>query len=293
MNRCLALVLLALALAACGDNLSAADQPDAASDAEPGPREVTLRFRPQVADAEFACGRTYPKMGVEDTTISPRDFRLYVHDVKLIAADGARVPLVLAQDGAWQHRDVALLDFEDGAGACQDGTPETNTAIRGTAPGGAYRGVELTVGIPAALNHADLTTLPAPLNVTGLWWSWRFGHLFLAIATHAELAAPAPGANDHYFHLGSIGCTGDPAMGQQVACARPNRARVELTGFDPLVQPIVADFGAVLAMSKLATSVGCHSFAQEPCAWPFDLVGLNWFTGSQTPTTQRLFRVAP
>jgi hypothetical protein len=82
-------------------------------------------------------------------------------------------------------------------------------------------------------------------------------------------------------------------MGEQVTCTKPNRPLVELIGFDPLTQPIIADYGAVLPMSNLTTSVGCHSFTQDPCAWPFDFVGLNWFTGSQTPTTQRMFRTTP
>ena len=77
------------------------------------------------------------------------------------------------------------------------------------------------------------------------------------------------------------------------ASAFATRIAGEVTGFDPLTQPIIADFAAVLPMSKLATAVGCHSFTQEPCAWPFDLVGLNWVTGSQTPSTQKLLRATP
>jgi uncharacterized repeat protein (TIGR04052 family) len=298
------LALIPLAFIACGDNdpsvtpdaSQAADAPvtvDAPPDADTSPRAVTLQFTPTVGTAAFACGQTYASMGAEVTTISPRDFRLYVHDVKLVREDGERVALALDQDGVWQHQNVAMLDFEDFTGACQDGTPETRATITGMIPNAAYRGVEFTIGIPDALNHAELTTLPAPLNLTGLWWGWRSGHIFLAIVTHAEITTPAPATNDHYFHLGSLGCAGDPAMGQPANCAKPNRPLIQLAGFDPLTQPIIADFAAVLPMSRLATEVGCHSFTQEPCAWPFDLVGLNWFTGTQTPTTQKLFRTAP
>jgi uncharacterized repeat protein (TIGR04052 family) len=288
-------LLFCFLLAACGDDHPGT--PDASLpevDAlDTSPRPVTLTFRPQVGSAPFACGQTYPGMGAEATTISPRDFRFYVHDVKLVAADGTLVPLVLDQDNTWQYQDVALLDFENFTGACQDGTTETNTTIRGTAPNGTYRGIQLAIGVPQAMNHVDLTTLPAPLNLTGLWWSWNSGHIHLAIVTHADITTPTPGTNDHYFHLGSIGCTGDATMGQPVTCAKPNRPLLQVTGFDPLTQPIIADFAAVLPMSKLATAVGCHSFTQEPCAWPFDLVGLNWVTGSQTPSTQKLLRATP
>lgn len=285
------LCLFAVVLIACGDNDSVS--PDAALQVDTSPRAVTLQFQPKVGSAAFACGQTYPNMGVESTAISPRDFRFYVHDVKLVAEDGTLVPLALEQDGAWQYQNVAMLDFEDFTGQCLDGTSGTNTALRGTVPNGIYRGVEFTIGIPAEMNHANLTTLPSPLNLTGLWWGWRSGHIFLAAVAHTEITTPTPGINDHYFHLGSIGCTGDPALGQPVTCPKPNRPLIQLRGFDPLTQPIIADFGAVLRMSSLATSPGCHSFTQEPCAWPFDFVGLNWFTGSQTPSTQKLFRITP
>lgn len=254
-------------------------------------RPVALQFTPMVGDAPFACGQTYANLGSEATTITPRDFRFYLHDVQLIAAGGARVPLTLTADD-WQYQNVALLDFENFTGGCQDGTPETNTTLRGMAPDGVYTGVTFTIGVPDAMNHQDLTSLPAPLNVTGLWWNWSLGHIFLAAVSHADITDPAPAANDHYFHLGSIGCTGDPEVGETVTCTKPNQPQIEITGFDPRTQPIVVDYGAVLSRSKLATSVGCHSFTEEPCAAPFDLVGLDWATGARTPT-QTLFRVAP
>lgn len=292
------LLVVSLLVVACGDDgsgveLDAAPPIDAAVDADTSPRAVSLQVQPKVGAATFACGQTYPNMGAEMTTISPRDFRFYVHDVTFVRADGERVPLALDQDGAWQYQNVALLDFEDFTGACQDGTVEVNTTIRGMIPNARYVGIELSIGVPEAMNHVDLTTLPAPLNVTGLWWGWQFGHIFLAAVTHADITTPEPDVNDHYFHLGSVSCVGDPAKGESVTCAKPNRPFIQLTGFDPLTQPIVADFGALLPRSNLATSVGCHSFTQDACAWPFDFVGLNWFTGSRTPSTQKLLRTTP
>lgn len=285
-------VLIAM-VAACGEN-GPAVTPDAAPpqpDADLGPRDIEIRFAPKVGTAPFACGQTYAAMGDEATTITPRDFRIYVSDVNLIAADGSKVPLDLTQDGTWQYQDVALLDFEDFTGGCADGTPETNTVLRGKVPAGTYDGISFTIGIPPAMNHVDLTSLPAPLNLSGLWWGWGFGHIFMAVVTHTEITAPTPGTNDHYVHVGSTECTGDPEMGETVECAKPNRPYIELRGFDPTAEAITADFGAVIAKSKLATSAGCHSFSEDTCAYPFDYVGLNWFTGSQTPTTQKLFRI--
>lgn len=266
--------------------------PDAGVLADAAPAEITLAFTPVVDDEPFACGTVYGGKGAEATDITPRDFRMYVHDVELITASGERVPLALTQDGEWQLDDVVLLDFEDFTGGCADGTPATNTEIRGTAPAGTYDGVAFKLGIPAALNHQDLIDVAAPLNLTGLWWGWNFGHIFVAIVTHADLTDPEPSVNDHYIHIGSTGCTGDAETGETVTCTNPNRAEIVLTGFDPTTTPIVADFGAVIAQSNLATSDGCHSFTQGPCAWPFELVGLSWLSGTPTPTTQKLFRVA-
>ncbi|MDX2091207.1 MAG: metallo-mystery pair system four-Cys motif protein [Kofleriaceae bacterium] len=284
---------LALIFAACGDDVTATpDAPvteDASPDADTSPKNITLRFVPKVGDAAFACGQSYANMGAENTTITPRDFRFYVHDVKLIDAAGEHVPVTLATND-WQYQGVALLDFENFTGGCQDGTPETNMELTGTVPNGMYTGISFSIGIPAALNHKDLTTLPAPLNVTGLWWGWSYGHIFLAAVTHTEITDPQPGTNDHYFHLGSVGCTGDPETGETVTCTKPNRPLIEVTGFDPLTKPVIADWGALLSKSNLATEIGCHSGAQGPCAWPFDFVGLNFLTGSNTPTTQKLFR---
>lgn len=287
------LSLLCLALIACGDDstetpgVDAAVAVDAAADADTSPRPITIRFEPRVGAQPFACGTSYPAQGAEATTITPRDFRFYLHDIALLDADGAKVPVVLDQDGAWQFEDTALLDFEDFTGGCVDGTVETNRTLRGTVPNRVYTGLSFTIGVPERFNHVDLTTQPAPLNLTGLWWGWSFGHIFFAAVSHADLEADA---NDHYVHIGSVDCTGDPSLGETATCAKPNRPAIELRGFDPLTAPVVADYGVILSRSNLATSIGCHSFTEEPCAWPFDLIGLNWFTGSQTPTTQKVFR---
>src|SRR5262249_11121794 len=133
MNR--SVVLAALWLIACGDN-EAPGSPDAAvpEDAAGGPIDVTVRVRAQVGAAPFACCQTYASMGQEATPITPRDFRLYAHDVELIRDDGVHVPLTLVQDGTWQYQSTVLLDFEDFTGGCADGTPETNTSIRGSVP---------------------------------------------------------------------------------------------------------------------------------------------------------------
>ncbi len=293
------LVLCPVLVAACGDDHAKAIQPDATATADAAdttPIDLKLKFTPKVGTAPFACGQTYAAMGAEQTTITPRDFRFYASSIALIRKDGTHVPVQLVQDNTWQYQDVALLDFEDFTGGCQDGTPETNTIIHGTVPAGTYDGVAFDIGIPDAMDHVDLTTLPSPMNLTGLWWGWGYGHIFLAVVTHTDITMPTPGTNDHYIHVGSIGCTGDPSIGEPAVCTHPDRPHVELTGFDPTTTAITADYGAVIAKSNLTTSAGCHSMvpmgeSEEVCAYPFDFIGLNWITGSVTPTTQKLFRI--
>lgn len=297
----LTFTLLAALAAACGDGGGAPDavaSHDAAPtadatgsfDAPPAERAVTITFDPRVGALPFACGSTYADQGADHVAITPQDFRIYVSEVSLIADDGSVHPVTLTED-AWQARGVTLLDFEDFTGSCTDGTPETNLSIRGTADNLTYTGLRFRIGIPDEVNHVDLIDVPSPLDLTGLWWGWNFGHIFLAAVAETPITDPEPGVNDFYFHLGSTGCTGDAELGETVTCSYPNRPTIDLAGFDPTSTPIVADYGALLARSPLSTAAGCHSFPDDTCAWPFDLVGMNFVTGSETPSTQRLFRV--
>src|SRR5690606_29644120 len=103
-----------------------------------GDQAVTINFGGQVGDAAVACGATFDEIGSASTSIELRDFRFYVSDVELIGAAGA-VPIVLDQGSPWQNERVALLDFEDGTGLCQDsGTAELNSIVTGTVPAGEY-----------------------------------------------------------------------------------------------------------------------------------------------------------
>jgi hypothetical protein len=48
-------------------------------------------------------------------------------------------------------------------------------------------------------------------------------------------------------HLGSTGCTGDPATGETVKCRAANRAAIALRRFDPKRQRIAVDLKALVA----------------------------------------------
>jgi len=251
---------------------------------------LTIAFEARVGDELAACGTTYSGLGLEPSDVKLNDLRFYVHDIRLVDGEGNEVAVELEQDGIWQVENVALLDFEDGTDACSGGTAETNTSVVGTVPAGDYQEIRFRLGVPFELNHADVATSPSPLNITTLFWTWGFGHLFFAAVTEAT---PIDGgeANQHFVHLGSTGCTGDPELGEVVSCTNPNRPELELTGYEVGTSTIVLDLQPLLAQSKLLTELGCHSFPDTPaCEAPFDALGIDYSTGELTPT-QSIFTV--
>jgi uncharacterized repeat protein (TIGR04052 family) len=310
-------LVTAVALVGCGDDAASDDETDdhtdtdeadhtdteddmieidapVENDADSSPRSVTIHLRPTVGSAPFACGLQYVGQGSDGTTITPRDFRFYYYGAQLIAEGGARVPITLDQDGEWQVDNVGMIDFEDFTAGCQDGTPGTNTTIRGTVPPGNYTGLAFTIGVPEAMNHTELTAKPAPLNTTSLFWDWNFGHIFFAAVTSTDVTDPAPGVVSHYTHVGSTGCEGDASMGDTVTCSNPNRSEIVLEDFDVLERAVIVDYGAFLSGVPLSSSQGCHSFPAMPgnpdvCTNPFAKLGISFASG-QPMAGQSVFR---
>jgi len=239
-------------------------------------QKVSVRFQAMVGSEKFACGRTYPEIGTTSSTLSPRDFRFYIHNVALIDDTGKAVPVQLDQDGKWQLDDVALLDFEDATGGCVNGTPDVNDRIAGTIPQGHYTGLRFTLGVPFNKNHTDLTAQPTPLNLTALAWVWNAGRKFLRL-DFSSTGMP----RGYSIHLGSTGCmpnnikTAPPAQ-----CSSPNRVEVELPGFNPQTDVVVADVATLLKDSNIDTNqentpAGCMSNPDDgDCAPLFANLGL-------------------
>jgi uncharacterized repeat protein (TIGR04052 family) len=272
----------ALSLLACGTSAIAL-----AADAQP----VNIRFRAQVGDREFACGKTYEGVGTTKTRLNPRDFRFYVQSVDLLDENGAPVPVSFTADSKWQTERVSLLDFEDGTGKCLNGTPETNDRIAGTVAPGHYKGVRFTLGVPFEDNHQELTTLPSPLNITALSWVWNAGHKF------ARIEFTTTGLSRGYFlHLGSTGCTPNTTkLTIPTQCAAPNRVDVTLADFNPETDVIVADLAELFKDVDLDSgekqSGGCMSSPKDAaCAPVFRQFGLPF--GSQPAGQQTFFRKA-
>jgi uncharacterized repeat protein (TIGR04052 family) len=281
LGSVLRLTLAALIATGCGDEAEPADD---------GLLNLSILFKPRVGSQDFACGQVYTGVGMSATSYEPKDFRLYVHNVRLLS-HGAEVPVTLTDDGAWQHEGLALLDFENKTGLCSNGTEATNDRIVGKAPAGHYTGLRFTVGVPFEKNHQDVSTASAPLNVSTLFWSWAGGYKFIRLDGRTT-GLP----NGHNLHLGSTECqTSGP--NQVTACQNANRFEVEIAGFDPTqAQRVVLDVAAVFSGSNLdanqaQTGPGCMSDPDDSdCAPIFERLGLAFGDTQANPAHQLFFR---
>ncbi|MCY1043728.1 metallo-mystery pair system four-Cys motif protein [Corallococcus sp. bb12-1] len=258
----------------------------------PSPQAVNIPVIARVGTEPFACGSVYTNVGTSKTTYEPMDFRVYVHDVRLLSADGKEVPVTL-EDSAWQSSGVVLLDFANKDGLCTQGTEGMNMSIKGTVPEGDYHGVRFTLGVPETLNHGDVSTAPAPLNDTGLFWSWRSGYLF------TRIEGRTPGLTQgHVMHLGSTDCA-PPPEGQTsgtAGCTNNNRPEVKLDDFNLATGKVVMDLGTFFSGSNLdvnatGTAEGCMSSqADSDCAPLFERLGMGFGAQAANPAAQSFIR---
>ena len=288
--------------------------------------EITINFAALVGEQEFVCGESYDAVGVAESNITPTDFRFYVSEMALIDDQGNAVPLELEQDGKWQYQNVALLDFEDGTGVCDNGTAETRTTVLGTVPQGDYQSLQFTLGVPEQLNHDDAAIAPSPLNLTSMWWNWQGGYKFLRVDLETEQAIASvsstshsqainhrhnkqehhnhgqhhdgkhqghqnASSNSYLIHLGSTGCS-DSASSSLFDCINPNRVNVVLEDFDTENNVVIADLGQLLAQSDLSTNQantpnGCMSSPEDGDCMPI----MESLSLSSTATEQNFFFV--
>lgn len=276
----------AAALSACGGGGS--DTP-----VDTGPRSLSIEFAAVAGSTPAKCGTAVSGLGSGAIDAQIKDLRFYIANVNLVKADGTLVPLTLAANDDWNFtkdgQSLTLIDLEDATGACSGGTTATNATIKGTVPAGSYTGVQLTMGVPFALNHSDYATATKPLDVQAMAWSWQSGRKFAKI----EVSDPAGTAGTwtaktFNVHLGSTGCTGNPASGETVSCKAPNRMSFSLGSFNPDTQKIAVDLKALLAGNDItrnaAGAAGCMSGGTDPeCAKVFESMAIDWKTdGSGT-----------
>jgi uncharacterized repeat protein (TIGR04052 family) len=238
-------------------------------------RKVTIKFRPMVGPEAFACGMSYTGVGRSNITLTPSAFALYVYDVRLMAADGAEIPVALDQDGLYQNGTLALLDFADGTGPCANEGP-VHSEIQGSAPDRQYVGIKFVVGVPFERNHLDLTTQPSPLSLTRMFWSWNEGHKFL------RFDAKSATGGAWLLHLGSTGCVPDGEVSAApTSCAQGNRVSVSFPKFDIDKDVIIADAAVLFAGSSGTGRNACMSDPETlACPPMFAALGLP-FNGSK------------
>ena len=288
-------MVLPWALAACGGG-DGGDTPTPT-----GPQNITLDFSAKAGAQDVKCGTTITELGTGKVNAQLHDLRFYVSNVALVNDKGSTVPVALDVND-WQTKDVALVDLEDGTGACADaGTKATNPQIKGTVPAGTYTGLKLTVGVPASLNHTDYAVATKPLDMQALAWSWQAGRKFMQIEVNPTggVVRPAPAApgSTFYVHLGSTGCTGNPVTGETVSCARPNRMEVGFGSFNTATQKVVVDLAALYTGTQLNQDLGgaqgCMSGTTDPeCDPIYKVLALDLVTGRpiNAGSGQTLFR---
>jgi uncharacterized repeat protein (TIGR04052 family) len=222
---------------------------------------ISIPFEAAVGQDAWACGETYEGIGTSESTVTPKDFRVYIHDIQL---DGEPVTL---DDNDFQANGVALLDFEDGTGACEgSGDARTNLEVLGTAAS-ATGDLSFKLGVPFDQNHQDVETAAAPLDIQPMFWNWNGGYKFV------RADSTTTGLESFNFHLGSTGCEADED-GVVTGCANENRFQFAFTLGEG--DTVTFDLAELLAESDIdvntpETPPGCQSGPTDPeCEPVFD-----------------------
>jgi uncharacterized repeat protein (TIGR04052 family) len=269
------------------DNAKPPAAEDTDAGAEPTVSKVSIRFQAKLGEADLTCAHKYASQGSENTTVTPRDARLFVHAVALLRADGSKTPLQLIPREPWQSETLALLDFEDNTGQCQGGSAETNTAITGTIEAGEYTGISFVVGVPEDLNH-DAAAGAQPLASAGsLRAEGVNGYRFARFAL-GQLVAEGMPSGSGLFELSSVDCE-EATADEPVKCGKPNRSEVTLDRFDAAKNSVVIDVAELFSRVDLTQEQRCSS-NEESCAGMFEAFGVDFATGSPG-RSQSVFRV--
>jgi uncharacterized repeat protein (TIGR04052 family) len=295
------LYLAALASCALLSACSSSNTSDVGANEE---REVAIAFAAEANNVAIDCTTQLTGIGNPSTNATVKEFRFYVHDVRLLDEAGKSYNLQL-KDNDWNHQNLTLLDFMNRDTSCSGSTKDTNTEVNGTVSVSSSTqlvGIQFTLGVPSSLNHLDRATASSPLDQASLHWNWQNGYKFarLDIAPAGGITRPndlAFSAAVWNFHLGSTNCLGDPQTGDPTTCSRPNRPTFTLDNFDPAGDVITMDFAALVAEIDLSQDLGgkpgCMSGATDPeCSNVFKALGMDVSTGKADSTlTQTVFRV--
>jgi len=274
----------------------------------PSTQKVSIEFAALAGTLPIKCGEKITNIGSTSATVELQDLRFYVSDVHLMNAADQEIPVTLDRN-EWQAEGVALVDLEDGAGACAENTlndasgkPLPNTiraVVTGTVPVGQYTGVGYTVGVPHTINHSDYNR--APFDIQSMGWGWQAGRRFLKLEIKPDdkvTLLNGSTSNAWMVHLGAGDCKGDPRKGEITACTYPNRMAFHAHSFDANTQKIAVDLQSFFATSDVTkdagNAVGCMANPSDPeCTTIFAKLKIDLATGLPTDGGhgQGLFKV--
>lgn len=288
---------------------AAASDPAASS---AGAKSVSIQFAALNGSAPVKCGTRLVGVGNTAASADVKDLRFYITKLALLTDKGVAVPVKL-DSNVWQLTHgpdaVALIDLEDGSGACASAynTATTNAVITGKVPAGHYVGLQGSMGVPEALTHSATVGSPPPLDIAAMSWSWQAGRRFAKIELNpvggvARMMVPkgaseaAAGSSPTFnLHLGSSGCiakvdaagmaikdaTGNPTY----VCSNPNVVDFKLAQFDVASQQVAMDIGQLFKTVNLSKdgggAVGCMAGPTDPeCIEIFKALQVSFGSGS-------------
>lgn len=225
----------------------------------PSPKSITVEFRALYDDESIACGEPGERPALSD-------LRFYVTDP--------------------ETRSVQLVDLENGAGACENGTADTRSTVSLRVPDDQAAGIRFEIGVPFELNHADPLQAAEPLNISAMHWHWRSGYKFLSAGVRTV-------DDGFWIHVGSTGCEG--TVRNISGCSSANRIAVHLPDFDVASDIVAVDLNALLATTDLTDGVATDCSSGPPevsCTAPFNALGLD-HAGALAAGEQRVFRAVP
>ncbi|MBT0585107.1 MbnP family copper-binding protein [Alteromonas oceanisediminis] len=183
-------------------------------------------------------------------------FALFISDVEVKLSEQVDWRPLALLENQWQTPKTALIWVGQGC----DREPTSNNynqqLLLGISPQ-AWRNVSairFSMAVPFQENHANPLTQPSPLNISEMFWSWRFGHKFLRL----DLTTDALDERKNWsYHLGSVGCQSPSSMrSPEQECAMPNRFTVVLT--KPLASTSLAiDLKHLLRDVDIAQTPSC------------------------------------
>lgn len=272
MNSLRTLILIAVSglLGACGGGTESAS----------ASRSISIAFQAYAGSTPINCAAALQGLGSHGTDATLADFKLFVHNVRLVTDEGIELPVTLDEIDGWQTDGIALLDFQDRFDSCDGDNKPVNTSIHGQVSDlpVVISGIRFTVGVPVSHNHINQATATAPLNTQAMFWSWQggFKHIRFDVKPSGGIALSNGNTGSVWqFHLGDTSCTADPVG----SCDYRNRPQIDLDNFVENNSAIRIDYAALIADSALGSDAGgapgCMSGTTDPeCNALFDNLGL-------------------